>query len=161
MAIADRALMTTQLRDTRRRAELRGREAVAQWRIKSAVWAGRLYTVMFIALSIVPLLNRGGPNWASAIVMVIIAAGLLFATERMRTGSRAAAIVVLCIAILTKLADWRLSGAPLYAGAVWTLILIGALVNGVWGTLILARVRRDAALVPPAPTRPDRPSSAV
>jgi hypothetical protein len=92
MAIADRALMTTQLRDTRRRAELRGREAVAQWRIKSAVWAGRLYTVMFIALSIVPLLNRGGPNWASAIVMVIIAAGLLFATERMRTGSRAAAI---------------------------------------------------------------------
>jgi len=153
--------MATELSDTRRRAELRGREAEAQWRIKSAVWAGRLYAVIFVVLSLVPLLNRGGPSWASTIVFLIIAAGLLFATEQMRKGSRVAAILVLCLAILTKLADWLLGGAPLYAGALWTVIILGALVNGVWGTMILARVRRDAALVPPAPTRPDRASPAV
>src|SRR5689334_24933330 len=86
--------MATELSDTRRRAELRGREAEAQWRIKSAVWAGRLYAVIFVVLSLVPLLNRGGPSWASTIVFLIIAAGLLFATEQMRKGSRVAAILV-------------------------------------------------------------------
>ena len=153
--------MTTEISDTRRRAELRGREAEAQWRIKSAVWAGRLYTLMFVVLSIIPLLRRGGPDWVSMIILLIIAGGLLFATERMRKGSRAAAISVLGVVILTKLVDWLVAGSPVYAGALWMVIILGALANGVWGTFILARVRREAALVPPAPPRPDRPSPAV
>jgi hypothetical protein len=49
--------MTTQLTDTHRRAALRGREAEAQWRIKAAVWAGRLYTLMFVVLSMVIILG--------------------------------------------------------------------------------------------------------
>lgn len=153
--------MSTHISDTRRRAELRGREAEAQWRIKAAVWAGRLYTLMFAVLSIVPLLRRGGPDWGSMVVLLVFAGGLLFSTERMRKGSRAAAIVVLAMVILTKLADWLIAGTPWYAGALWTAIIIGALVNGVWGTMILARVRRDATLVPPAPPRPERPSTSA
>jgi hypothetical protein len=146
--------MSTQVTDTHRRAKLRSREAEAQWRIKSGVWAGRLYTVLFVALSIAPLLSRGGPDWISTIVLLVFAAGLLFSTERMRKGSRAAAVAVLAIVALTKLADWLLFGAPWYAGALWTVIIVGALVNGVWGTMILAEVRRDAASIPPAPARP-------
>ena len=147
------ALADSQLSDTRRRAALRGREAEGQWRIKSGVWAGRLYTVVFVALSIVPLLRRGGPDWVSAVVLLLFAGGLLYSTEKMRKGSVPAAITVLTLAVLTKLADWLVGGAPIYAGALWTVIIIGALVNGVWGTIILARVRREAALIPPAPTR--------
>ena len=150
-------LVTTQLTDTHRRAALRGREAEALWRIKAAVWAGRLYTLLFVVLSIVPLLRRGGPDWLSATVLLIIGAGLLFTTERLRHGSRAAAIVLLSLVVITKLADWLLLGAPLYAGALWTIIIIGAMVNGVWGTVALARVRAEAALVPPAPPRPEAP----
>lgn len=148
--------MTQPITDTHRRAALRGREAEAQWRLTGAVWAGRIYTILFVVLSVVPMLRRGGPDWISAIVLLLFAAGLLYATERMRRGSRAAAIVLLGLFIATKLADWLIGGAPVYAGALWTLIILGALVNGVWGTIALARVRREAALVPPAPSREGR-----
>ena len=148
----------SQLSDTRRRAALRGREAEGQWRIKSAVWAGRLYTIVFVALSIIPLLRRGGPDWISASVLLLFAGGLLYSTEKMRKGSVAAAVTVLTIVVLTKLADWLLAGAPWYAGALWMVIIIGALVNGVWGTVVLARVRREAALIPPAPPRASAPA---
>jgi hypothetical protein len=143
----------SQLSDTRRRAALRGREAEGQWRIKSAVWAGRLYTIVFVVLSIVPLLSRGGPDWISAIILLLFAGALLYSTEKMRKGSIVAAGAVLTMVVLTKLADWLIGGAPLYAGALWMVIIIGALVNGVWGTVILARVRREAAIIPPTPPR--------
>jgi hypothetical protein len=153
--------MTQEITDTHRRAALRGREAVAQSRITGAVWAGRIYTILFVVLSIVPLLRRGGPDWASTVVLLLFAAGLLYATERMRRGSRAAAVVLLVLFVATKLADWLLAHAPLYSGALWTIIILGALVNGVWGTFALARVRREAALVPPAPPRGERATPAV
>ena len=148
--------MTGEITDTHRRAALRGREAVAHWRIKSAVWAGRLYTILFVVLSIVPLLRRGSPDWGSAIILLLFAGGLLYASERLRAGSRAAAIVLLVLFVLTKLVDWLVGGAPLYAGALWTIIILGALGNGVWGTFALAKVRREAELVPPAPARGER-----
>lgn len=151
----------SQLSDSRRRAALRGREAEGQWRIRSAVWAGRVYTIVFVALSIIPLLQRGGPDWIAAIILLLLAGGLLYSTEKMRKGSVAAAVTVLTIVVLTKLADWLLAGAPWYAGALWMVIIIGALVNGVWGTVILARVHREAALIPPAPPRASTPANAA
>ena len=148
--------MTTEITDTHRRAAIRGREAVAQSRITGAVWAGRLYTILFVVLSVAPLLRRGSPDWMSAIILLLFAAGFLYATERMRRGSRVAATALLAFFVLTKLADWLLGGAPIYAGALWTVIILGALVNGVWGTFALAKVRKDAASVPPAPPREQR-----
>ena len=143
----------TEITDTHRRAKLRGRESVAKWRIESGVWAGRLFAVLYGVLTIFPLLRRDGPDWASAAVLVVIAAGLLIATERMRHGSRAAACVLLSLFLAAKLGAWALGGEPLWRGALWSVIILGALANGVWGTFALAAVRRDAALVPPAPPR--------
>jgi hypothetical protein len=153
--------MSREITDTHRRAALRGREAEARWRIRSGVWAGRIYTVLFAVLSILPLLRRGGPDWASAVLLALLAGGLLFATEQMRGGSRVAAVVLLALFIATKLASWLLGGAALWHGALWTVIIAGALGNGVWGTFALARVRQEAALVPPAPPRAEPGVQAV
>ena len=117
--------------DTHRRAALRGRASVARWRLRGAVWAGWLYTVAFAVLSVVPLLEPGGPEWSSLVVMVLATAGMAYATVRLRDGSRVAACALLGWFVLTKLASWLLGGQPLWQGAVWTLIIGGALVNGV------------------------------
>jgi hypothetical protein len=69
----------------------------------------------------------------------------------MKRGSRLAAALVLGLFVLAKLADWLLAGVPWYSGLLWTLIILGALANGLWGTFALAAVTRDAANVPPAP----------
>lgn len=142
--------------DTRKRAALRGREAVARWRIRSGVWAGRIFAVLFAVVSIVPLLRSGGPDWASTIVLALLAGGIVFATERMRRGSRIAACLLLLLFVAAKLSDWLLGGVPLWHGALWSVIIAAALANGVWGTFILAAVQREAALVPPAPPRSER-----
>ena len=143
----------TELTDTHRRAAIRGREAVARGRIQSGVWAGRIYTLLFAVLSILPLLQRGAPDWASAIVLLVFAGGIQIATEFMRRGSRVAACLLLAFFVGAKLYSWLVAGQPLYAGALWTVIVFGALCNGVWGTFALAAVQRDALLVPPVPAR--------
>ena len=153
----------TDITDTHRRAALRGREAVAKGRITSGVWAGRLFAVLFAVLAIAPLLQRGQPNWAGALVLAVIAGAILFATERMRRGNRAAACTLLGLFVGAKLLSWLAGGAPLWSGALWTVLIFCALANGVWGTFALTAVKRDAEHVPPAPPRPraERPSPNV
>lgn len=143
----------TEITDTHRRASLRGRESVARWRIESGVWAGRLFTVLYAVLSVLPLLRREGPDWVAAIAMAVMTVGLLVATQRMKHGSRVAGCVLLTGFVLAKLGDWLLGGQPLWRGIFWTIVIAGGLVNGVWGTFALAAVRREAASVPPAPAR--------
>ncbi|MGZ8376476.1 MAG: hypothetical protein ACXW0Z_04470 [Gemmatirosa sp.] len=139
--------------DTHHRAALRGREGVARCRLRGAVWAGRLYTIAFVIYSIAPLLNREGPDWISAAVLLVAALGMAVATIYVGRGSRIAASALLGWFVLTKLASWLLAGQPLWHGAIWTLIIGGALVNGVWGAIELTRVMRETAMVPPAPAR--------
>lgn len=143
----------TEITDTHRRASLRGRESVARWRIESGVWSGRLFSVLYVVLSILPLLRREGPDWIGAIAMAAVTAGLLFATQRMKHGSRVAGCVLLTLFILAKLGSWLVGGQPLWHGLFWTIVIAGGLANGVWGTFALAAVHRDAANVPPAPAR--------
>lgn len=151
----------TEITDTHRRASLRGRESVARWRIESGVWSGRLFSVLYAVLSILPLLRREGPDWVGAIAMAIVTAGLLLATQRMKHGSRVAGCILLTLFILAKLSAWLIGGQPLWHGLFWTIVIAGGLMNGVWGTFALAAVRRDAVDVPPAPARsaPSRPAA--
>jgi hypothetical protein len=79
----------------------------------------------------------------------------------MRRGSRLAACLLLVLFIAAKLSDWLLAGVPWWHGALWTVIIAGALSNGVWGTFALAAVQRAAAQVPPAPPRPGSRTPAV
>jgi hypothetical protein len=144
----DIAIMT-EITDTHRRAALRGRESVARWRIESGVWAGRLLALLYAVLALVPMVASGGRLWGTTILFLLIAAGIFYAAERTRAGSRVAACALVAMFVLAKLVDAR----PLWAGALWSLIILGALANGVWGTFALAATRRDAHLVPPAPAR--------
>jgi hypothetical protein len=139
----------TEITDTHRRAALRGRESVARWRIESGVWAGRLFALLYTVLAIIPMVASGGRSWGPTIFFLLIAAGIFYASERTRAGSRVAACVLFALFVLAKLVDDR----PLWAGALWSLIILGALANGVWGTFALAATRRDALLVPPTPPR--------
>jgi len=154
---------TTTVTDTHRRAALRGREAVAKGRIASGVWAGRLFTVIFAVGYIAPVLQRGKPWLAPTVILAILAAGILFATERMRRGGRVSACILLGLFVSAKLLSWLAGGQPLWSGALWTVLIFCALANGVWGTFALAAVKRDAVHVPPAPPRPgaERPPSNV
>ena len=95
------------------------------------------------------LVTTGVALWTVAITYLVIAAGILWATERTRSGSRLAACVLLGLFVLAKLVDVQ----PLRAGALWSVIIIIALANGIWGTFALARTRREALLVPPAPPK--------
>ena len=139
----------TEITDTHRRAALRGRESVARWRIESGVWAGRLFALLYAVLALIAMVTSGGRLWGVTIFFLLIAAGIYYAAERTRVGSRVAACALVALFVVAKLVDDR----PLWAGALWSLIILGALANGVWGTFALAAARRDALLVPPAPPR--------
>jgi hypothetical protein len=125
------------------------------------VWAGRVYTVIYAAATMLPLLRREGPNWAGAVGLALSAGGLLYATERMRRGSRVAACTLLGLFVVGRLADWFVSGVPVWNGLLWTVLIGGALATGTSGTFALAAVRRDALLVPPAPPRPSHGRAAI
>jgi hypothetical protein len=58
--------------DTHRRAAIRGREAVAQSRIRAAVWAGRIYAALFAALTIFPLFQHQ-PSWGAVAILTLLA----------------------------------------------------------------------------------------
>jgi hypothetical protein len=145
--------MMTAPTDTHRRAAIRGREAVAQWRIKSGVWAARLFAVLFAVISVLPLLRRDAPDWVGGIIVAVIAVAILVASQMLSRGNRIAAIVLVTAFAGAKLASWLVAKEPIYQGALWTVIIAGALANGVWGAFELAAVRRDAALIPPAAPR--------
>lgn len=142
-----------ELTDTHRRAALRGRESVARSHIAGAVWAGRVFAILFAALTVLPLIFGRDDAWADAILYSVLCIAVLYVTSRLSTGSKPAAISLLTLYVATKLADWLLLQQPLYNGLLWTVILVGAFCNGVWGTFALSAVKRDSALVPHAPPR--------
>jgi hypothetical protein len=114
-----------------------------------------LFAVIFAVLSVVPLLRRDHADWVSATILALLALSILVGGEFLRRGNRVVAILLVLAFVAAKLLSW-LGGDPIYAGALWTLIIFGALLNGVWGAFELAAVRREAATVPPAPTRASR-----
>lgn len=130
---------------TRRRAELRGREAVAQWRIRSAVWGGRLFAALFGVVSIFPIVYAGVPQWRSGGILLAFALALLGLSEWLRRGSRTAAVLLLLAVVGAKLRSLLFAHEAWTYGAVWTVILLAAAANGVWGAFALASARHEAA----------------
>lgn len=145
----------TEVSDTRRRADIRGRESVAGWRIESGVWSGRLFAVIYVVIAILPMLSGGREArlWMYALASLVFAAAILYATQRMKGGSRGAACFLIALFAAGKIRTWMLTGQPLWTDAFWTILLLGGLANGAWGTFALASARKDALSVPPAPPR--------
>ena len=144
--------MTVPRSDTHRRADLRGRESVARWRLQTGAWTGRVLAVVFAASGIGPLLRRGGPAWPDVVLGLVLAAAALVLAQRILRGSRGAAVALL-VGYLVAKALMVLAGEPWYQGLLVTTVVVFGLSQGIWGATSLAAVRREAPLVPPAPPR--------
>ena len=131
--------------DTPRRARLRSRGSIGRWRIESASWVGWLFAVNALVGLLVGVATRTAPGLLVAAVTIGITAAMVYGIHRMRQGSRTAACVVLGAALLISLAR------GIAELDVFDAIVIALLANGAWGVFQLARVRRDAEHVPPAP----------
>ena len=131
---------------TRRRAALRGAEAVARWRLRTGAWTGRVYAVVAAVPALAALLWHGPatvPTIIAAVIFALIALALSFGVAR---GSRIAAAVLLGLFVLDKLVAMAAYGARgLYQGLVLALILAFGLVQGVWGAWSLQAVERARA----------------
>jgi hypothetical protein len=73
---------------TRRRGEIKGREAVAWWRIRSAVWGARLFAALFAVVSAFPIVYSGFPDRGSASKLFALALLVLGLAEWMRRGAK-------------------------------------------------------------------------
>lgn len=151
-------MTTPNVAATRRRAALRGEEAVANWRIKTGTWAARVYAVVCAVPALSALLWHGSADAFMIAYSSIAAALVLFASFRIARGSRAAAIAVLTYFVLDKamamvLYGWR----GLYQGLLIAVIIAFGLAQGVWGTTrrraIAAERATEITPVPP-PTAP-------
>jgi hypothetical protein len=145
-------MTTSDVAATRRRAALRGEEAVANWRIKTGTWAARVYAVVCAVPALAAILWHG-PATAFVIAYSLVTAGLvLWASFRIARGGRTAAIAVLAFFVLDKaLAVLSYGWQGLYQGLLIAAIIAFGLVQGVWGTsrrrAIAAEQARDAAAI--------------
>ncbi len=128
-------MTTSDIAATRRRAALRGEEAVANWRIKTGVWAARIYAVVRAAPALLALPWHGAPVIAMAVYMILSAIVVFWASFRIAIGSRRAAIAVLAFFVLDKvLAIFAYGWRGVYQGLLIAAIIAFGLVQGVWGT---------------------------
>jgi hypothetical protein len=144
---------TSDIAATRRRAALRGEEAVANWRIKTGAWTTRLYAVVSAAPALAAIL-WSGPATGFVIAYSIVTAGLLlWASFRIARGGRAAAIAVLAFFAIDRLVAVASYGPRgLLQGLLIAGIIGFGLIQGVWGTSrrrsIIAEQSREAATIP-------------
>jgi FtsH-binding integral membrane protein len=143
----------TEISDTRRRAELRGRESVAQWRIRTGLWAGRVLAAFTVVPVLLAFTRRGAPPTAIVLWVFLFGGLVLLGAELSGRGRRWAAWALLVLFLLSTVMNVLAGRVALFDGIVGRLIMTFCLAQGVWGTMALARVRREAALVPPAPPR--------
>ena len=134
--------------DTHRRARLRGREAVARWRIESASWVGWLYVVNAITAVLIGIAGHTPRSLLVSAGVLAVASAMIYGIHRMRQGSRLAACSVVGAALLMSLVRGLGGGIN-----VLDAIVLALLANGAWGVFQLAGVRRDAEHVPPAPMK--------
>lgn len=145
--------MRTGVEATRRRAVLRGAEAVARWRLRTGAWAGRVYAVVAAVPALAALLWRGPatvPTIIESVFFALIALALSFGVAR---GSRKAAAILLALLLLDKLLAVAAYGTRgLYQGLLLTLVLAFGLVQGVWGAWSLRAIERERAAEPSSTT---------
>lgn len=90
------------------------------------------------------------PGWLEIAIDVLVAGVILLVGERIKRGSRAAAVGLFTVFVVWKLVLWVAGATPLRHGALVTVVVIFCLAQGVWGTYSLATVRRERAADPGA-----------
>ena len=145
-------MTTSNVEGTRRRAALRGEEALANWRIKTGTWTARVYSVVLAAPALTALFWQGTASVPIMVYSIITAAIVLIASFRISSGSRPAAIAVLAFFVLDRVVaiatyGWR----GLFQGLLIGAIIAFGLAQGVWGTsrrraLAAERAREEAGV---------------
>jgi hypothetical protein len=100
---------------------------------------------LFAVVSIFPIVYSGEPQWKSAAILMVLALIVLALSEALRRGSRVAALLLVLAVVAAKLRSWLYAREPLSQGAVWTIVVLAALLNGVWGTFELAAAKKQAS----------------
>jgi len=136
---------------TRRRAALRGEEAVAAWRIETGAWAARAYAVVRAVPALAALFWQGPATLLVIVYSLLTAAIVVIASFRIASGSRRAAIAVLILFALDKLLAISAFGWPgILQGLLITAILAFGLIQGVWGTTRLRTIAAERKRDEPA-----------
>src|SRR5262245_51448201 len=118
--------------DTQRRAELRGREAVAQSRLTKGVWAAHFFATLNGLTAIIAIVGPGGPHWSAAAALGIWSAALSFAAQRIEKGNRFDAIALFLVFVLGYLGQWLSNDPPGMLGSIISVVVFAALGNAVW-----------------------------
>lgn len=145
-------MTTSNIEATRRRAALRGEVAVANWRIKTGTWTARVYAVVIAAPALSALFWRGTATVPIMVYSIITAAIVVFASFRIASGSRRAAIAVLVFFAFDRVVAIATYGwQGLFQGLLIGAIIAFGLVQGVWGTsrrraLAAERARDEAGV---------------
>ena len=131
---------------TRRRAALRGEEAVATWRIKTGVWGARLYAVVQAIPGLGAILWHGPATTFILTHSILTAAVILAVSFRIARGSRWFAIALLGFFLFEKwLAFSRFGWTGLFNGWLIAVAIAFGLVQGVWGTSRRRAIARERA----------------
>jgi hypothetical protein len=131
---------------------LRGREAVARWRLRAGLWAAWLSATACAINAVLAVIGPGGPQWRVAISFAGWAAGLIIAAPRIESGSRGDAVALFAVFLVGDLVRWLTGHGSFWSGVLSVLVLL-ALGNAVWGTFALARIEHEKAEIPPVPSR--------
>jgi hypothetical protein len=139
-------MTTTDVAAARRRASLRGEEAVAQWRIKAGAWAARLYALVQAVPALGAILWSGPATTFILTYSILTASVILALSFRIARGSRRVAIGLLGFFLFEKfLAVSRFGWRGLYSGLLIAVVIAFGLVQGVWGTSRRAALDREQA----------------
>src|SRR2546423_763700 len=128
---------------TRHRANLRSRESVAHWRLKSGAWGARVYAAVLAVPALGAVLWTGPATgftiaWSLALALIMLAISF-----RIAQGRRWAAVAVLVAFVLDKVIAILIGGiSTIFNGLVVSLIIGFTLTQGVWGAYALRSVER-------------------
>jgi len=127
----------------RQRAALRGEEAVARWRMRTAAWSARVYAIL-VAIPILSAVLFGGPapivltTLTLAVALIIVWISFLVARGSMR-----AAAALLGLFLFDRIVAFLTLGPRgLSQGIIVMGIVAFGSVQGVWGGWSLRNIER-------------------
>jgi|SRR5437763_14570522 len=134
----------TDVQATRRRAALRGEEAVARWRIKAGAWSARVWAVVAAAPALAAILWPSGQTVPVIIVSLAFAALFLGLSFPISRGSFRASLAMLALFAVDKglaVASHGIVGVT--NGLLVSVVIVFGLVQGFWGASSLRRIQRE------------------
>lgn len=139
-------MTTPDVEATRRRATLRGAEAIARWRMRTGAWAARVYAVFAAVPALIALFWGGEMIISITVISIVFALIAVFISFRIARGSLRAAIAMLAIFVAERGLSYAASGwHGLYQGVIVTAVVAFGLVQGVWGAATLQSIERERA----------------